>query len=298
MESVVKLLNGYDLTSRIDVNLYGLDNLFQTRACVLLASRKGRCLASCYLWLMYRLRQQSPVNTEYLSTSRPMQTTRNYLCQQVISKWDVFVANPLSSNPTTTSVTLATIPNALTHVWNPSSLSIRNYVVRLTVTLVSLTLYFNLSAFTVLSYSYVSVIRSPLVIGVLGGPYFDQPFNSTLQLNAYNATYDTDIPDPTDKTGIQVQWFCKMQNETWPPTASMPVVLHQPYVVHGSGGCFGGGPGLVVNFTGIILTIDTSYFQPLVNYSLRLRVVTDVRNATYDLALYIDIPAAPVLHVK
>ena len=198
----------------------------------------------------------------------------------------------------TTSKGLTTNPNALTYVSSPSSLPKGNYVVRLTVSLVTLTPYFDLSAFTVVQYAFVNVTISPLVIGVLGGPYLDQPFNSTLQLNAYNTTYDPDIPDPTNKTGIQVQWFCKMQNETWPSTASMPVVLYQPYVINGSGGCFGGGPGLVVNFTSLILTIDTSHFQPLVNYSLRLQVVKDVRSATYDLALHIDIPAAPVLQIR
>ena len=55
----------------------------QTRACVILASRKGRCLGRCYLWLMFRICLQSPVNTEYLSTS--MRTTRNSLWRSPLS---------------------------------------------------------------------------------------------------------------------------------------------------------------------------------------------------------------------
>ena len=217
----------------------------------------------------------------------------------VLRTWDVFDATLFEAAVAagqTPPPAFINVPDALTFVPPWLAMQKDKYVVRLTVSLVTKTPYFDLSPFTVVRYAYVNVTRTPLVIGVVCGHDVNQPFNSTIKIDASNFTYDPDVNNVLNKTGMHWKWLCKMENETWP--AVPPVVTQQPFVVGGAGGCYGGGPGIVAVFTDLTFDLDTSYFEPLVNYTLRLLVTKDERMVTYDVAVYVNVPAAPVMQIR
>ena len=110
-------------------------------------------------------------------------------------------------------------------------------------------------------------------------------FNIIATVDAFDLTYDPDIADSKNKTGISYQWMCKRSNETWPAS----IANLSAHVFSGNeGGCFGDGPGMITNYTNLTLNLNTSLFLPRLNYTLRLEIQKDIRRASYDLTLYIS----------
>jgi len=206
--------------------------------------------------------------------------------EQFTTQWDL-----LDSDQTV----LRTLPNATELISEPYTLSEGSYVVRVTASLWSST--FNLSDKTVVVDKCVNVTTSSLVAGVDGISFINVTFNDTVQLSAYNLTYDPSIPSTTDRSGMIPEWHCKRSDETWPP--QLPTQSYLPYSGT-NGGCFGDAGPAVLGFAAGIwnLNIDTSYLEPLVNYEIQFVVRKDTRSAYADVTLYVQQPPAPVVEVR
>lgn len=210
----------------------------------------------------------------------------------VTRKWEVFDAQQFAANPT--AIPLKMIPNSDVYDSPPRALPAGQYVVRLNVSIYNH--YFDMSNYTVIVLAYVTINQSPLEVAFEDGPTILSVFNSTIYINALNLTFDPDVVDPADKTGLTWKWLCKREDEEWP--LSLPVVPYQSY--YGSsedGGCFGDGPG-VVDFKELTLYLDSSYFMALFNYTLELQVEKDVRNASASLFLFVTDGKQPIFEIR
>lgn len=188
-----------------------------------------------------------------------------------------------------------TLTNATQLISDPYALPAGSYIVSITATLWSS--YFDLSDKTVIVNTAVNVTTSDLVAGIDGSSFINVTFNDTLQLSAYNLTYDLSIPSTTDKSGMGLEWRCKRSNETWPAQLS-----NQSYVPYSgaNGGCFGDlGPGLLGFAAGLWdLSFDTSYLEPVISYDIKFVVTKDVRSASTEVTVFIQQPSAPVVTIR
>ena len=62
----------------------------------------------------------------------------------------------------------------------------------------------------------VLIVPSPLIGELNGGPLRYAKFNKNQTFDAGEFTYDPDLDDPMNKTGMTFQWLCKRSCETWP----------------------------------------------------------------------------------
>ena len=112
---------------------------------------------------------------------------------------------------------LRTLTNATQLISEPYALPAGIYVITITASMSSS--IFNLSDKTVVVDTCVNVTTSPLVAGIETNSS-NAAFNTTVQLSAYNLTYDLSIPSTTDKTGMVTEWRCKRSSEAWPAQLS------------------------------------------------------------------------------
>ena len=119
--------------------------------------------------------------------------------------------------------------------------------------------YFDLSDKTVVVTTTVNVTGVFLVAGIEGPDSFNASADETIQLSAYNLTYDPSLPR-TDKSGMVQEWRCKRYDETWP--ADPPTVAYRPHN-GANGGCFDVvGPGILGWAAGSWdLTFDMTYLE-------------------------------------
>lgn len=155
---------------------------------------------------------------------------------------------------------------------------------------------FNMSRYVTVVYANITVIQSNLTAGIANGPNQTIPFNSTVTLDSFNATFDPDISDPTNKTGFSWTWLCKRVSETWPVSPSPVPYRRFNTTTSSKSGCFGDGPG-ILPFNGPLVVLDTTYFQEDVDYVFQLRVTKDRRNASAEMVLSVTYTAAPVLEI-
>ena len=154
--------------------------------------------------------------------------------------------------------------------------------------------YFDFTNLSDIRHIYLNITRTPLFISVPGGPSMEVPFNENITFDAMNFTSDPDTVDhPENKSGMAFQWWCKRQTETWPFILE-PVQMELSV---GVSGCFGVGPGLLTSKNGF-LNLSTSYMQPLINYTLHLKVVKDVRQSDYEISLYVTLANPPVVQIR
>jgi len=218
--------------------------------------------------------------------------TLNVSCmknERLTLTWDLFILPQWKANPSVAS--LRTQVNGQLFTVAPFQLLKAVYVVRLKVSMYNH--YFNLSNYDVTKYAYINLTQSALIASIQGGPFMSILFNFSLVLDAHIGTYDPDIPDPSNKTGMTILWECKQSNETWP--SPMPIL--STHLFSGQGGCFGDGPGIIENYTSLTISMDTSQFLPYRNYTLRVYIKKDVRQASNDLNFYINIPLAPTFQI-
>ena len=78
----------------------------------------------------------------------------------------------------------------------------------------------------------VNVTLSELQAGIEAGSigFINASFNDTVQLSAYNLTYDPSVPLTSDKSGMVLEWRCKRSTEVWP--AQLANQSYVPY--HGT----------------------------------------------------------------
>ena len=231
------------------------------------------------------LSQSTPCRTQ-IASGFEMYPAINISCMKnelTTLKWEVF---------NSANVLVNTTINTNTYRSPPYQFPFGTYNVRLTVSMYNH--YFNISSLFSTIDSYITIVSTPLKAGISGGPYLTYPYNKSLLINASALTYDPDVFNVLNISGMTFQWFCKQNNETWPTI--MPTIQFKMY--NGSwDGCFGGGPGMMFNFTAPIYYLDTSYMKPFTNYTLRLVAFKDIRTVSYDLALYITNAEPPVISI-
>jgi len=120
---------------------------------------------------------------------------------------------------------LRTLTDATEMTSDPYELAMGIYEVRITASYWSH--YFDLTDMTVVVNTTVNVSWSELVAGIEGSHSINASADETIQLSAYNLTYDLSVQSASDKSGMILQWRCKRSNETWP---SQPP--SQSYVPH------------------------------------------------------------------
>ncbi|XP_013422214.1 uncharacterized protein LOC106182109 [Lingula anatina] len=90
----------------------------------------------------------------------------------------------------------------------------------------------------------IEIVQTPLHVSLFGGSRQRRGYGVNITFNGFAKSYDPDLVDLTDKSGMSCQWYCKRSTEAWPwesqPTAGVPGT---------SGGCFQTGqlktPGLL-----------------------------------------------------
>jgi len=189
-----------------------------------------------------------------------------------------------------------TLANASQLIVEPYLLPAGVYLVNVTASLWSS--YFDLSDKKVEISLTVNVTATQLVTGFDTDSFIDAEFNQTIHLSTYNRTYDPMAPSSTGKSGMMTEWRCKRSDEDW-PLEPMP---NQSYVPFSgvNGGCFDSvGPGVLRFADGLWdLVFDTSYLEPLVNYTIQFVVNKGDRTASTDVAVWIQQPLVPLLTIK
>ena len=206
--------------------------------------------------------------------------------QQLIAQWEILDSSLQS--------VVRSEPNATQLISSRFALPVGLYAVRVHTRLLSS--FLDLSDKTVLSFTYINVTKCTVVAGIEGSSHITAEFNSTVQLSAYNHTFDVGLP-PSDKSGMVFEWRCKRSNETWPKI--LPTQSYVPYSGT-NGGCFGDvGPGVLGFAAGLLdLTINTGYLEPLVNYDIQFVVTKYVMSASADVTVFVQQPLAPVVSVR
>ena len=195
-------------------------------------------------------------------------------------KWEVF---------NSANVLVNTTINTNTYRSPPYQFPSGTYNVRLTVSMYNH--YFNISSLFSTIDSYITIVSSPLKAGISGGPYLTYPYNKSLLINASSLTYDPDVFNVLDISGMTFRWYCEQTSETG-PTIMQFVFYSGSYSVYFS---FRLGPRMVFNLAALTYYLDTSYMKPFTNYTLRLVAFKDIRYVSYDLALYITHAEPPVI---
>ncbi|KAH3871232.1 hypothetical protein DPMN_034426 [Dreissena polymorpha] len=65
---------------------------------------------------------------------------------------------------------------------------------------------------------FLRIVETPLVAKIAGGEYVMRPWGDFLPLEIDGGTfsYDPDMEDPADKTGMEFIWLCRRTCESWP----------------------------------------------------------------------------------
>ena len=76
----------------------------------------------------------------------------------------------------------------------------------------------------------INIIPSPLVGHLGGGPIKYVKFNFNQTFDAGEFTFDPDLDDASNKSGMTFQWLCKRSCESWPGFDSQYNIIDTNYV--------------------------------------------------------------------
>ncbi|XP_035695689.1 uncharacterized protein LOC118429314 [Branchiostoma floridae] len=156
---------------------------------------------------------------------------------------------------------------------------------------------------------FVEIERSPLVVSIRGGSSRAVGFNKTLEIDGVTETYDPDVGNTQDKSGLQYVWFCRRGHEKFPMTGDeldttvrttpsddqLQMILEDRTL--DNGGCFGTGPGRL-NVSAGVMTLNTFWFFANMTYVFRFRVTKGDRVGWFEQAVYISPGDPPELIIS
>ena len=136
---------------------------------------------------------------------------------------------------------------------------------------------------------YIDVIATPLRVKIASGMADGAAYDRRKEVNAIDTTFDPDT-DPSDKSGLEFMWFCKLAEEDW--------IMEGEWVSRappsGSGGCYGKGSGPMGQTEGSFV-IDTKLMKANTLYHIRVEGSKDTRRAFYQQEFYVGASDPPVI---
>ena len=245
------------------------------------------------------------VGSSYTSITSPLQIRKS---KSVIIKPEC-VINCTSSAIYNTSWTISTFNGdaLLTFCENdslflkPKSLDYGVYEIKCSVSMYSfLTLPVADERVSTLT-MYIEITKSPLKVYIEHGQEYGCKYNSSYTIEAESLSYDPDLVDVEDKSGITFRWFCRRMDETFQylanaqvstkPYTPPPGTIKHPYL--GYGGCFGEGPGIIASYGGSY-DFNTVNMIGMTKYVFRVEMFKDVRWGFYEQQFYVG-PVDPPL---
>ncbi|XP_078692132.1 polycystin family receptor for egg jelly-like [Branchiostoma floridae x Branchiostoma belcheri] len=156
---------------------------------------------------------------------------------------------------------------------------------------------------------FAEIEKSPLVVAIRGGTSRAVGFNKTLELDGVKETYDPDVGNMEDKSGLQYVWFCRRGHEKFPmtgdeldttvrttPSEDELQLIFEDRTLD-NGGCYGTGPGRL-NVSAGVTTLNTFWFFANMTYVFRIRVTKGDRVGWFEQAVYISPGDPPELIIS
>ena len=165
----------------------------------------------------------------------------------------------------------------------PKYLEYGSYTVNLTVAMYSTRPVLKVDQKKTIVIMYIEIIPSPLRVKITHGEEYGRKYNALHTIEALDLTYDPDMDDPDDQTGMSFKLFCRREDEqfiqdtnghvTQTPFVPAPGAVRDASL--GFGGCFKEGPGFI--FDGGSYLFNTSDMIGMTEYVFRFEVFKDTR---------------------
>ncbi|XP_021359195.1 uncharacterized protein LOC110454143 [Mizuhopecten yessoensis] len=123
---------------------------------------------------------------------------------------------------------------------------------------------FEIHGLSSVHFTYLNITDTPLSLRFVGGIMRSVGFNTEFVIDALSNTYDPDVLDTANKTGLTFTWRCRLSHETFPDDSlayvEIPTTEQRQNMTWGQG-CFGTGIGNL-NWTAGILPLNSFLLQP------------------------------------
>lgn len=148
-------------------------------------------------------------------------------------------------------------------------------------------------------FTYLNITPTPLHVKIKGGNARVVGYNQILKMNAGDETYDPDIDEKTNKTGMVFQWKCRKSTENYGTT--IPVIdipeLNIFFNITRQSGCFGTGIGILL-LADPEFEISTLYLEPNSINIFELTVSKDARVTTFEQKVFVVEGDPPTLTIR
>ena len=148
-------------------------------------------------------------------------------------------------------------------------------------------------------FTYLNITPTPLHVKIKGGNARVVGYNQILKMNAGDETYDPDIDEKTNKTGMVFQWKCRKSTENYGTT--IPVIdipeLNVFFNMTRQSGCFGTGIG-ILPLADPEFEISTLYLEPNSINIFELTVSKDARVTTFEQKVFVVEGDPPTLTIR
>ena len=149
------------------------------------------------------------------------------------------------------------------------------------------------------SVTYIEIVPTPLEAGFIEGNNGTHAYDTITQLDMKMASFDPDV-EPDVKSGMTFIWLCRREHEDEVKADSN--LIRMSFGMTNSddkGGCFGTGSGrLEEPEDSGVLSINTKYMLPDMNYVIQGIVYKDDREASTVHRIYIAPSEAPILSLR
>jgi hypothetical protein len=249
---------------------------------------------------------QVTVNPEYTNLDRPIQIKKSenigiYPNIEInCTSTDAYNSSWIITSGRNTGLSLAA-SDVLEMA--PRTLEYGLYTVNLTVAMYSSHPVLKVDDQRTYTLLYIEIIRSPLHVRIEHDEEYGRKYNVSHTIDASTVTFDPDVADPNDKSGMTFTLFCRREDEEFIQQANGQV-SQQPYtppagVVRdqylGYGGCFKDGPG-ILSATGGSYTFNTSTMIGLTKYIFRVELFKDIRWGFFEQQFFVGPEDPPLAH--
>ncbi|XP_069125477.1 polycystin-1-like protein 2 [Argopecten irradians] len=159
---------------------------------------------------------------------------------------------------------------------------------------------FEIHGLSSVHFTYLNITQTPLFTSFVGGIMRSIGFNTEFDMDALTDSYDPDVLDTTNKTGLTFSWRCRLAHEVFPtgslPTIEIPTTEERQNMTWGEG-CFGTGIGNLDIETGIF-SLDSFLFQPKSENVFEVVVRKDERTSITQQTLVVVDGEPKQLHIK
>lgn len=148
-------------------------------------------------------------------------------------------------------------------------------------------------------FTYLNITPTPLYVKINGGNARVVGYNQILKMNAGDETYDPDIDEKSNKTGMVFQWKCRKSTENYGTT--IPVIdipeLNVFFNMTRQSGCFGTGIG-ILPLADPDFEMSTMYLEPNSINVFELTVSKDTRVTMFEQKVFVVEGDPPTLAIR